>query len=229
MGWFGLSKQQQLYWQNLTAGDRVDITVREAVETIYQTRIESISAQSVSLRTPRIGSSVLELKPKAICELCVYKRNGLYRFKTYLIRHDWSDRAGLMEFAKPGVIVRVENRQHFRLNVVVPVQYGVLPTHVVDPDVAVNIPYFSVTKNISEGGVLIVVDNLVPDNALVKLKINLEMFGFVNAVGRILEQKKLDLEHKIALRLQFVKIATEDRETIRKFVFEKSRDLLHEK
>jgi c-di-GMP-binding flagellar brake protein YcgR len=219
MGWFKLSAQEELYWRTFRVDMRVDIIIDMDIQETYSSRIERVQDNQIVVEAPRMGNAVLEVVVNTDVITNVYTDHGVFKFKSKITAQDW-DQTYAISVAKPRSIERVQRRQHFRLNVILPVEYGVLLSHSVSDylseDVTVN--QMGVTRNISEGGLVLIVTRTLSVGQILKVRINLRENTWVEAMAVVKEQKRLDVEDKFLTRLQYVMIREREKDTIRKFV-----------
>jgi c-di-GMP-binding flagellar brake protein YcgR len=219
MGWLRLSAQEEMYWRTFRVNQRVDIIIDMDIRETYFSRIEVVNENCIIIEAPRMGTAVLEVIPNAEVIVNVYTDHGLFKFKSKITAQDWDNRYAI-SVAKPRSIERIQRRQFYRLNVIVPVEYGVVPVHGAPEDLAAEVVtnLMGVTRNISEGGLVLIVDRPFSLEVILKLRINLRETVWAEGLAVVKEQKKLEVEDKFLTRLQFVSIREREKDAIRKFV-----------
>jgi c-di-GMP-binding flagellar brake protein YcgR len=218
MRWLRLNAEEQQNWSQFVAGDRVDITLEfEGVEEVYSTVIESVSEKILSIRPPRLGSAVLEVMPKIPIKVSVLRENGIFKFSSNVIAQSW-DRGGFIEINRPRSITHIQRRQYFRLPILLPLKYGVILAHEAGFDANVEMNNPGITKDISEGGLQMVVDKPLQVGALLKIQVELDANVSFGAVATVLGQKEIGTENKYIIRSQFIRITEETREMVRRFI-----------
>jgi c-di-GMP-binding flagellar brake protein YcgR len=223
MGWFKLSKEEEEYWGKIKSGDRADIILLGEIQTTYTTSVQKIEQNGLSVETPWLGSTVLEVSLKLKVSINIYAASGVLKFDTAVTAQEWEN-GRFISFAKPRKIEYIQRRQFLRLNKVLSVDYGVVPADekaASDPNnVVINLS--AVTRNISEGGLQIVGDVPFAPGSLLNLVLDLEG-KMITLIGRVLEQVDISKGRKLLARIQFVMVHNEDKEAIRKYIVENVR------
>lgn len=212
MGWFHLSEQEEKYWGRFKAGDRMEVMLEQRLSAVYQSQIIQVDQQCLEIAIPRLGGTMLELEPRTGLVIHVFTDFGIFKFKTNVLPQQTQM---MVTVAKPKKIEHIQRRQFYRLEAEIPVQYAEtsLSADSVNP-----IMHSGMTRNVSEGGLLLVTTTIHGGGTLLKLLVNLAPNVWINAIGQVRRQKKLPMTEKLLTSLQFVKIAEKDRDAIRRFV-----------
>jgi len=219
MGWLGINAQERIYWERFRTGNRVDVVVDVGMERTYASRIKDVKSDRLIVDVPRIGNLVLETEPKTEVAVSVYTDEGVFKFVSKILAFHWEESA--CHIAQPKAIERVQRRQSYRLEKIIPVQYSALLSYdgATDPDrIPANSP--AVAKNISEGGALLVLnDRFMGSETFLKVQVALDAEVTISAIARVLDQKPHpEVPGKVITRVQFVTIKDADKEEISKFV-----------
>ncbi len=220
MGWFGLGPQEELYWNKFDMGQKVDLTLSIALREVYKSQVVSCESDKLLILTPRVGSTVLEIPPKTEVLVKVYIEGGIFEFSSKVISQDW-DNGYTIALEKPKKIEHVQMRQFFRINAYLPAEYAIINAtdlSLYDTNkIVTNLE--AITKDLSEGGLQLVVDRMIAAGTLLKIRINLTIVSantWVEAVGKALSQEVIQPNVKYVTRVQFLMISEEHKDIIRK-------------
>ena len=214
MGWLRLSPQEEKYWERFHTGDQIDVMVEPHLADVFQGEIISREEEKLEISLPRKGGVFLDLSSGPSLVIHVYTGYGIFRFRTTLASQK-NQRGGTITLMKPRKIEHIQRRQFYRLSIEVPVQYAE-SSLAVD---SLNAETFSgITRNISEGGMLLVTSTVHTASTLLKVLVNLDTNVWVNSIAQVRRQKQLGIGDKMLTSLQFVKISDKDRDAIRRYV-----------
>lgn len=214
MGWFRLSEQEEKFWERINVGNQIDVMAEAHMSVVYQSEVIHIDNRLLEISVPRKGGTFLDANVFPRLVIHVYTDYGIFKFSTSVAAQHNQTR-GSIAVAKPKKIEHIQRRQFFRLSVELPVQYaeGSMAADSVNP-----VTYTGMTRDVSEGGLLLVTSTIHPAGALLKVLINLSTNSWISAVAQVRRQKKLGLTEKLMTSLQFVKISDKDRDSVRRFV-----------
>lgn len=220
MGWFGLNNQEEFFWNRFDSGHKVEIILSVALRESYKSQVIARDATSLIIMTPRTGNTVLEVPLKTEVLVKVYVDGGVFEFKSRVISQDW-DSGFTLTLEKPKKIEHVQMRQFYRLNALLPIEYAIMPGQdisVYDTEkIVTNLS--GISKDISEGGLQMVIDRVIAANTNVKVRVNLSSISpntWIEAVAKVLSQESVQLNTKFVTRIQFLSIAEADKDIIRK-------------
>jgi c-di-GMP-binding flagellar brake protein YcgR len=220
MGWFGLSAQEEAFWNKFDMGQKVDLTLSIALREVYKTQIISREENMLVVMTPRTGSTVLEIPIKTEVLVKIYIDGGMFEFTSRVISQNWEDGYSI-SLEKPKKIEHIQLRQYYRINAFLPAEYAVVPTQDISfydsSKISTNLS--AITKDLSEGGLQLVVDRVIGSGTFLMIRINLTVISantWVEAVGKVLSQEVIQMNAKYITRVQFASISEEHKEIIRK-------------
>ena len=112
-----------------------------------------------------------------------------------------------------------ERRKYPRANVLFPVQFAVIPKILKDKEISLS--FLGICRNIGGGGLLLEVSELKEEmllcNNLLKLEIKLPAQRIIYAFARLVKAEKSLTQDSYYLRITFVHIDEDDRQTIIRF------------
>lgn len=214
MGWFRLSEQEEKFWERISVGNQLDVMAEPHMSVVYQSEVVHVDNRLLEISIPRKGGTFLDANVFPRLVIHVYTDYGIFKFSTSVVAQHNQTR-GSIALAKPKKIEHIQRRQFFRLSVELPVQYA---EGSVAPDSVNPMTYTGMTRDISEGGLLLVTPTIHPAGTVLKVLINLATNSWVNGVAQVRRQKKLGVTDKLLTSLQFVRISDKDRDSIRRFV-----------
>jgi|GEM_PF-3080371 len=212
MGWFHLSEQEEKFWGRFKSGDRLEVMLEQRPSAVYQSQIIQADQRCLEIAIPRLGGTMLELETRAGLIIHVFTDFGIFKFRTTVLPQQTQL---MVTVAKPKKIEHIQRRQFYRLEAEIPVQYAETS---LSADAMNLVMHSGMTRNVSEGGLLLVTTMVHASGMLLKLLINLAPNVWINAIAQVRRQKKLGTTEKLLTSLQFVKITEKDRDAIRRFV-----------
>ena len=226
MGLFGLNKKEKGVWKTIQKGDIIKIRIKGTPQEKYYSKVVDAQEIFLSVETPIIGTTLLELPGDLPVELEVYTPDGgRVRFNTKCISQEWvKDR--IIKFALPRALERIQLRAFYRLEVVLDVEYFLFTSKEKPPKgLELRYPVFlALTKDVSEGGGLLIVDRALEKNNIMNLKIKLYDGNVLRTRGKVLRVEDINVKGKYGAGVEFMYMSEDDRELLRKFIFLRSRE-----
>lgn len=215
MGWFGLSRQEEKYWGRIRKGDAVEVTPRTFSPRVYRSQVERVGAREFDVRMPQHGAAVMEAAAHPVVMVRVYTDFGIVRFKTKVLSAQHPAQV-VLTLSKPRSIVHLQLRQFYRLRTELLVKYGSCES--LEAANAVVPVVQAVTRDISEGGMLLCTSAVHAPGTFLKLLIHLAPDISMPAVAVVRLQRKAVPDDRMLTSLQFVNLSEKDRDAIRRFV-----------
>ncbi len=226
MGLFGLSKTEKGIWNTIQKDNVVKIHIKDNPQEKYYSKVEEVADSYLSIVTPIIGTMLLELPINLVVEVEIYTPDGgRVRFISKVISQEWmKDRT--IQFALPRSLERIQLRAFYRLEMVLDVEYSLFLPHELPPrGLELRYPLFlGLTKDISEGGALLIVDKPLEKGANMNMKIKLPDNNMLRARAKVLRTEELNVRGKFGAGVEFSYMSEEDREILRRFIFLRSRE-----
>lgn len=226
MGLFGLSKSEKGIWNTIQKDNVVKIRIKDNPQERYYSKVEEVTDTSLYVVTPIVGTMLLELPLNLAVEIEVYTPDGgRVRFISRVVSQEWmKDRT--IQFAAPRSLERIQLRAFYRLEMVLDVEYSLFLPHELPPrGLELRYPLFlGLTKDISEGGALLLVDKPLEKGSIMNMKIKLPDNNALRARAKILRTEELNVRGKFGVGVEFMYISEEDREILRRFIFLRSRE-----
>ncbi|MBD3264180.1 MAG: hypothetical protein GF375_03650 [Candidatus Omnitrophica bacterium] len=226
MGIFGLSRDEKIIWRTIRPQDKVIFRAEDNIHEVYFTKVLKRDDSYLYIATPTKGISSLELSDGTPVNVEVYSYGGgKIKFNSKVVSQEWLKEKNI-KLSKPRKIEKIQLRWYYRLEIALIVEFSLFDvTDVYPQDIKLQSPVFSgVTKNISEGGLLLIADRKLEEKTFVNVKIELSEKAKVMARAEVLRANPLPTGEKYAVGLTFVKMKDEDRDALRRFIFHKGRD-----
>ena len=225
MGLFGLSKKEQGIWNMIQAGDRARIKEKGSPANGHFASVLGTSRREVSITTPILGTSFWEVAPRTRVDVEIDVSSvggGRVAFSSRVLAQEWG-RTRCTKIVCPRTLSWVQLRRYVRLDVVVDVEFSLIEPKKASSRISLGYPrYNAVTKNLSEGGLLCLVpkNQQIESGKMVDMRVKFDRNDSILVRGRILRQLGLSVQDKYGLGVQFVSMSSQDKERLRKFIFE---------
>lgn len=189
----------------------------------HPVRVESVSRDRLTLSLPvGEGDPVVEMGTGVRVEFV--RRDpavqGRYRFRAEVVETR-EDPLPVLIAASPGYVRHIQERGSFRLPVRIPVLYHRLGSRPADPQ-------RGRTVNLSSAGLLLAVENTVPEYTFLRLEFSLEGLRFTPR-GRVVhsDTSLVDGRKWQGMGIEFMGLGPEDREQITAWIFRQQREMLN--
>lgn len=198
----------------LKPGMTIDLYLPSHDNTPYFSRVEGHSSGSILIASPlkttyqlvAIGETV---RVDFRCE------NMLYSFSSTVLGKRKQEGRTLLVLKAPGNLQKINRREFFRLNITIPVRYRILPA---EAGARYKIAF---TKNLSGGGLLLVLDEPVAVGTMLDLWIELEQEEVRSEIilcsGRVATVREVGNRREAGVF--FLDIEEKDREKLLRFLF----------
>jgi c-di-GMP-binding flagellar brake protein YcgR len=207
----------------LKENQRIEIEVSlEGKKEKFQSRIEEIGEKTMNISSPTYKGELVSLHPGRTLIVYVYAQEGIFRFGTKVLDRRSEKNIPILVLSKPESLQKVQRRNFFRLKTSLEIEYRILS----EPTAFSQQPFKKTqAKDISGGGVLLLMDIPLQKNNYLELIIHLEKWGEINCVGKVVfvKESKDTTKKQKEIALEFILIEEPDREKIIKFIFEKQR------
>lgn len=197
----------------------IDILVKDSEtkeDRKYLSRIEKIGKNSLLITPPFIKGCYCKLLQAEIGKIingCIAADGCSYFFECELISCK-NDSNAFWEISLPANIQRVQRRQHVRLAIILDVTIEYI-------DIKKNI-ITTVTKDISAGGVQVVLEEPLPDDLEVTISLPLTEEMAVETKGEIVRVVFPKSPRSLfTMAIKFNEIPEEEQEKITKYIFKK--------
>ncbi|MCM8824138.1 MAG: PilZ domain-containing protein [Candidatus Omnitrophica bacterium] len=225
MGIFGLNRQERLIWEKIEPNDRVRIRLEDG--RVYFSKVRRIDSNSIDIESLLEGLTFIELLPKSLVYVeIISSQKGKIVFTTRVISPNWEG-SNIIKLACPRTIENVQRRRFYRLEAILEVEYCLLSQEDINLDsLGLRPPIFNgFTKDISEGGIFFITTKLLDKETLINMRIKLDERYIIRARGLVLRVDEASTKGKYGIGIEFVKISEEDKDFLRRFIFEKSKML----
>jgi c-di-GMP-binding flagellar brake protein YcgR len=203
-------------------------SLNEKVTPLFASQFEqALDEETAIIAAPIFEGVIFPIHRGWLMNIFFLESGDFYRFKAKVISRL---RKGNLSFLKIKIlsgIERVQRREFFRYECILPVKYRVVED-LINSDDKTKIPKDAVTKNISGGGVCIRLDEELDINKLIKCDLSLSKTKKIRFYGKVVRKNKLDdnTTFKFEAGVLFEKIEYSDKEAIVRFIFEEQRKLI---
>ncbi len=225
MGLFGLTGKEKAIWKTIRPLDTAKIKVGNTPQT-YITKVADVDDKSITLQTPIVGAYFLELHENDPIHVEIYTPDGgRIKFVSRVVSQEWL-RDKVTKLSLPRSVEKVQLRAYYRLEIVLDVEYSLIEGREASSEsLDLKLPvYVGLTKDISEGGVLLIVDKVIAKGSIMNMKVKLPSGEIIRTRGKVLRIEELSVRGKYGLGIEFMKVPDEDREKLRKFIFKRARE-----
>lgn len=182
----------------------------------YRSCIKGIGEKSVFISPPFIWEDdwiLLQAEVGKIFSAHIVTIQGAYSFEVELMKIHASART-LWEISLPMNITKIQRRQHVRLNINLDVTIEFIDTGKEKITV--------LTKDISAGGLQVIMEEVMPDGSNVNLLIQLTDESIVECKGEFVRTVPQKVSRdQFVTSIKFREIAKEEQEKITKYIFRK--------
>lgn len=198
---------------------RVELKRNTADLIGYSSRIQEIDEESISVSMPLVGGRYISILVGESLQVTVYETTGMYSFTTQVIAID-EGAVPMIKLKKPTRITRVQKRKYIRSNLHLTVRYRLL----LDNSQSNRSPSTLVraqtrTRNISAGGLCLVMDRDLSPGSLIELWIDFPGYpSSIEARAKVVRSEKDRFSDDYFIRAMFTKIKSEDRKYIDDYV-----------
>lgn len=203
---------------------KVSIRVNEGdYQGYYSTRIEEISEGKITLALPFIGTVPVPIRIGERISIFSPSKDAVYKVDGEVIKRQ-IEPIPLLYIAVNGEVVRVQRRNFVRVPIVLKTIYTVKSSGKL---------YDTYTKDISGGGMKIVLPEILNTNEILQIRIELPTpEGPINCEGEVRwidKEERLvgdKVEENIYAGIEFVLIEEKDRDRLIRFLFDYQRKLI---
>jgi len=210
----------------LKVNQRLQLEVEEEnLKGRYFSRVEGVEKDSLIIGMPMSKGEVVSFHPGMRMKVIVLGGDALHQFESEVLERKM-DLLPVLVISRPKEMKRVQRRDFFRVKASLPVQFREL-----EDITASSREEFkkAVSKDISGGGVLLLVNKAIPLETILELRIELRENEFIESVGRVMIVREGGgLKKRLKeVGVEFIVIEDKDREKVVKFIFEKQREQRH--
>jgi len=230
MGLFGLSKKERVIWNMIKPGNKAEVSLYAEPNERYLTSVREIDDSRISIGTPSTGTAFLEVPrgTRINVEVQIYNPiTGKICFISKIVHQEWVKNR-FINISCPKRLSWVQLRKFFRIETIMDAEFSLISRADTSNSLDLGYPVlFTLIRNISEGGALLIIDRKMFTDRFRDMDIIMRFklpTGYVVRVrARIVHAAALPAGEKYGVGVEFIKIATQDREELRKFVFTKSK------
>jgi len=215
MGWFGLNRQEEKYWGGIRKGDAVEVMPQTFSPRVYRSQVERIGLREFDVRMPQQGAAVMNMSAPLAVTVQVYTDFGIFKFKSRTLSSQ-GQAGSALTLSKPKSIKQIQRRQFYRLRTELLVKYASCESPEASDAIVPGVQ--AVTRDISEGGMLLCAPVVHAPGTFLKLLIHLAPDVAIPAVAVVRLQRKTAPDQRMLTSLQFVNLNEKDRDAIRRFV-----------
>ncbi|WP_227767212.1 flagellar brake protein [Zhaonella formicivorans] len=199
--------------------------VRENDPVTYKSMIQEVGQDSFAVDVPSYRGQALVLRPGETITVKITGEKEQFLFSTRVLGRK-KEPIPLYYLAKPAEVQRIQLREYVRLKTVLEVCYKMLEVEELENLHMLNPSKRAFTVDISGGGVQLALEEELPVNKLLYLKIVLPGYEHqpIYAVGRVKRFLPAgEFQPKHYAGVHFEKIAERDRDVLICYIFEKMR------
>lgn len=184
----------------------------------YKSRVESVLSDGIAVAPP----TSRRISADTSCWVYFLVKGQRYGFSTH-VKGYGKDNVVLLLLARPHEILRLQRRKYFRVPVEIPVDFQVQEGV---PE-ATELPLSGVIRNISSGGVLMMVsEDAVPEGKVLRLSFALNVETPLQEIpGKIVRVEKMQNGKKYEYGVEFIDIHNRLRDIIMRYVFNREIEL----
>ncbi|MCM8824137.1 MAG: PilZ domain-containing protein [Candidatus Omnitrophica bacterium] len=226
MGLFGLNSQEKAIWRMIKPQDTVKIKIKDNPEEKYFTKVADISDSFLFLYTPLLGTTFIEFPKNIKVEVELFTPDGgRIRFVSRVLSQDWI-KERIIKLSKPRSIERVQLRSYYRLEAILDVEYSLVSSmEIYSLGLELKHPLsLALTRDISEGGALLIVDKRLEKDNLINMRIKLPDSKAIRTRAKVLRVEETQAKGKYAVGVEFVKMDEDDKELLRRFIFNRGKE-----
>ncbi|NSW89865.1 MAG: flagellar brake protein [Firmicutes bacterium] len=216
----------------IQTGTRLELEVyteeNDKIDIVFVSKFEqALSDQFAVINAPLYEGVVYPIRIGWILHVYFFSDGKLYMFDSKVIDRITRDNMSFLKIEKTGNIIRIQRRHYYRFECALPVEYRKFDCANFQ-DKKEEKPFSaSITRNISGGGICILLNEDMSINQLVECKLKLQSNTIINFLGRIVRTEKLEhnINYKFEAGIAFEIIDNNDKETIIKYIFRQQREL----
>lgn len=214
--------------QEFQIGTKIEIEVAddgsgEGNRNILISQFEAIkSDKEAVIDIPFFKGNIYQIHPGSIIIVYINKGSELYKFRASVLERRLMDGSiPVLDIEKVDEIQRIQRRGFFRFDCVLKAKYRIFKggnNQFID----------SYTKDISGGGIRILLKEEVDESTILEFELYLDessTIKFTGTVQRVFDRKN-DEKYKFEAGILFENIENKERENIIKFVFNEQRKLI---
>lgn len=211
----GTKLELDIYYEN---SDRIGLTLVSQLEGLGKNGDALIAA-------PLHKGVVYSVHMNSNIDVSFIAKGEVYQYRAVVLRRVRAENLFLLHIRQVSEIKKVQRRQFYRLEVMVPIKYRVVPSleHELAQEIVFRNAY---TRDISGGGICMIADDEIQTDDLIEFDLYLEEKKPINFYGRIVRKIK-NMEgdtSKFEIGVMYCKIEDKDRERIIGYLFEKQRN-----
>ncbi|MBN1826039.1 MAG: PilZ domain-containing protein [Candidatus Eisenbacteria bacterium] len=188
---------------------------------VFRTRIEGLDEKTITVGAPMEGRGTGALSPDLRFEVMAVAEDGLHFAATYLVRVIYRADEPCLVLHRPKSEKIVQRRDHCRAECAVNLDYRMIDA----PGVRTILPFqAALCKNLSGGGLLLVLPLAVPAKEHVELEIPVDTSP-VRVIGKIVGERPWPRhDGRTAYGVEFLDLDEMNRERLIHFVFARARE-----
>ena len=185
-----------------------------------------LSQNEIEVVAPIYEGKIYPVHTGTIIDVCYEKNGDMYLFQAKSMERKYKGKIAVIILEVLTNPKKIQRRAYYRLNVLLDVACRNYDSILLEPEDRGD--YIQcLTKDISGGGVCLVLDERIPEGTFVDCRIPLG--GIVEFTGKVV--RVIPFKHsgitKYETGIEFTKISNKSRENIISFIFQKQRNMLN--
>lgn len=208
-------------------GQNIEIEVigdESSAKSLKSTIVDIISDDLIVIATPIYKKNVYPISLGKKLKIMVNVKDlGNFYFTGTVIKREAKDNLHNLYIECDKKIFKNQRRNYYRLNIMLNVELAIVKEEESEEDEKI---FKGITKDISGGGVRVVLKEDVPINSKVRIMIKIDS-EIITVTGIVVRKEQVtDSAYKWDLGIQFIDIDEGTRSKIISFIFDKQRKLI---
>jgi c-di-GMP-binding flagellar brake protein YcgR len=222
MGMFGLTKYERAVWNRIQPQEKIKLFLHNDPQQAYMTEVVEVTDSFIRVKTPLQHNAGLTLSPGMQVGAELFSADfGKLEFVSKVSVQEGPGQS-VTKISCPRSIKQTQVRKFYRLQLMLDVECILFEVKNGRLEPRGN-PFHAFTKDVSEGGLMLVSEKWVEKGNYLDLRITLASNQRMSAVGKVVRTIAGTDGAKCLLGLEFAKISNEDRELLRLFIFQRAR------
>lgn len=203
----------------------------------YISQVTQITDDEIQIALPIEREQLVTLPVGTHLEVLYTDQSAQYKFNTKIVSRKMDNNIGVCNLKKPDKIDKIQRRDFVRVPIKITVEYRQLildevgnkvgSSGILEYDESQQKEFKEApTKNISGGGVLLIVEEDISLDSFVELKLDVENLSFETVIGVVVRVDEIpESENKLGLGIKFVNISQKKQDEIVQWVLQKQLEL----
>jgi c-di-GMP-binding flagellar brake protein YcgR len=219
---------------NIKIGTRLELEVfdnlNKKITPLFTSQFEQvIDKDTAVVAAPIFEGVIFPIHRGWRMDVFFLESSDFYKFEAKVMGRVKRGKLSFLKIKVLSEIVRVQRRDFFRFECILPVKYRVVEDYLDDDEEdTAELTKDAVTKNISGGGVCIKLSEELGINKLIECELSLSKSKKIRFLGKVVRKSTVDenVPLKFEVGVLFTKINYKDKEAIIRFIFEEQRKLI---